>query len=229
MTTNDDPRCPECGEPIGQTATYCMHCSADLTGEQAAADTDDDGTWDQAETESSTVDAGTSVDAGSAPESGSPGATQVGESGTSQGSSTGGDGQLLDPDGFVDDALTVVVGIAGGIVVGLVGTVVLGAVTASPWAIPFGLLAWLVATAYLVRTRTVQGAVSKSAYSVAAVLLFVPVIALSPVADIEGGLEARGGLFVGLLVFVAIPAVVAAAVGWIASLFVPEDASGSAG
>ena len=31
MTTNDDPRCPECGEPIGQTATYCMHCSADLT------------------------------------------------------------------------------------------------------------------------------------------------------------------------------------------------------
>ena len=35
---DDDPRCPECGGPIGQTATYCMHCSADLTTELEAAD-----------------------------------------------------------------------------------------------------------------------------------------------------------------------------------------------
>ena len=31
-----DPHCPECGEPIGQTATYCMHCSADLTASAAS-------------------------------------------------------------------------------------------------------------------------------------------------------------------------------------------------
>lgn len=42
----DDPHCPECGEPIGATATYCMHCSTDLTMAREVADTDDDGHWD---------------------------------------------------------------------------------------------------------------------------------------------------------------------------------------
>jgi membrane protease YdiL (CAAX protease family) len=27
----DDPYCPECGEPVGRSASYCIHCSADLT------------------------------------------------------------------------------------------------------------------------------------------------------------------------------------------------------
>ena len=56
-----DPRCPNCGEPIGRTATYCMHCSADLTEERAAADADDDGVWDEAEAE-----VGTEMAAGAA-------------------------------------------------------------------------------------------------------------------------------------------------------------------
>lgn len=39
-----DPACPACGEPIGQSATYCMHCSTDLTAE---ADRGDDTVeWD---------------------------------------------------------------------------------------------------------------------------------------------------------------------------------------
>jgi hypothetical protein len=39
----EDPRCPECGEPIGATATYCMHCSADLRMDDSAdvSDADD--------------------------------------------------------------------------------------------------------------------------------------------------------------------------------------------
>jgi hypothetical protein len=39
----DDPRCPECDEPIAATATYCMHCSGDLTMDDSAdvADSDD--------------------------------------------------------------------------------------------------------------------------------------------------------------------------------------------
>lgn len=39
----DDPRCPECGEPIGATATYCMHCSAELPMDDSAdvSDADD--------------------------------------------------------------------------------------------------------------------------------------------------------------------------------------------
>lgn len=195
--TSEDPRCPECGEPIGQTATYCMHCSADLTDEQETADTDQDEAWEQG---------------GTTPTQQTD--TPVEES-----------GQLLDPDGVVDNTLTVLVGIAGGIVVGLVGTMVLLFVTASPWALLFGLFAWLGATAHLVRRRTVQGAVARTGYAVALVLLTVPVIAFSPAFSVEGGIAGRGESLLALLLVVAIPAGIAAAVGWIASQFVPDQAS----
>jgi len=217
----NDPRCPECGEPIGQTATYCMHCSADLTDEQAAADADSDESWDR--TEAASADApggeGTASGAGDA-------ATDLGRTvaeTVADGTREANSGQLLAPDGLVDDTLTAAVGIAGGIVIGLVGTVVLGIVTGSGWAVAFGVVAWLGATAYLVRRRTVQAAVAKSGYGIALVLLSVPVIAFSPFASVDGG------LFVVLLVFVAVPAGIAAAVGWIASRFVPEDGGGSEG
>jgi len=201
-----DPRCPECGEPIGATATYCMHCSADLTEEQAEADTDGDGTWDKTE----------------APSVGDVVSDAVG--GTDTGAAAGAsDGQLLDPDGLVDNALTILVGIVGGAIAGLVGTIVLGVVTNSGYGVLFGILAWLVTTAYLVRQRTVQGAVSKSGYAIALVLLLVPLIALSPFVNIDGGLSERGGLFVVLLVSVGIPAAIAAAVGWVAGRFVPDE------
>ncbi|MFB6135848.1 MAG: zinc ribbon domain-containing protein [Halobacteriaceae archaeon] len=196
----DDPRCPECGEPIGRTATYCMHCSADLTDEREAADANEDGVWD-------------SPDAASA---------DAREQAAGERS-----GRLLRPDGLVDDTLTVVVGIGGGIVVGAVGTAVLLLVTESGWALVLSLAAWLGVTAYLVRRRTVQDAVSKSGYAVAIVLSLVPVIALSPAVSVDGGSGGRGGLFLVLLLFSAVPAGIAAAIGWAASRFVPGD--GTAG
>jgi hypothetical protein len=181
-----------------------MHCSADLTAELDAADTDDDGTWDRSAV-------GAETDSG----------TEPGLDGR------GGSGELLADDGLVDDTLTVLVGVAGGVVVGLVGTVVLLAVTGSGLALLFGLAAWLGSTAYLVHRRTVQEAVSKGAYAVAVVLLSVPLVAVSPVVDVEGGIEGRVGGFVVLLVVVAVPAVVAAVVGLVASRFVPDGPDGS--
>lgn len=223
----DDPRCPECGEPIGQTATYCMHCSTDLTEERAANDADGDLAWDQPE-------AGSATSTGRHnPPSEAPSPSRWRESFTARGirkalgitsshADEAGD-QILAPDGLIDDTLTVAVGIVGGFIVGVVGTVVLGIVTESAWAILFGLIVWLGATAYLVRRRSVQAAVAKSGYAVAAVLLLVPVIALSPTVSIDGGLGDRGGAFLALFVFVSIPAGVAAVVGWIASQFVPDS------
>jgi len=232
-----DPRCPNCGGPIGRTATYCMHCSADLTAERAAADADGDGVWDEAEAETGT-DGATTSSAAPSRES-SAGIDDLASYGRRIGDTLGGAvtgatggkraGGLLAPDGIVDDALTVLVGVVGGLVVGVVGTVVLGLITGSGWAVPFGLAAWLGATAYLVRRRTVQGAVAKSGYAVAVVLLCVPVIALSPALPVDGGLGERGGLFVVLLVFVVVPAGVAAAAGLVASRFVPDDADGGTG
>lgn len=219
----NDPRCPECGGPIGQTATYCMHCSADLSDEQAAADTDADETWDSAEV--APADAGASTTSEPS-QSASDGTTtaQAAVDATVSGSSTDGEtsGALLAPDGLVDDTLTAIVGITGGIVIGVVGTVVLGILTGSGWAVGFGVLAWLGATAYLVRRRTVQAAVAKSGYGIALVLLLVPAIAFSPFTSVDGGLGERGGVFVALLLFVVVPAGGAAVVGWVASRFVPD-------
>lgn len=207
---SSDPRCPECGEPIGLTATYCMHCSADLTEERRAADTDEDGVLEQSDTgwtDAQNRDDGPQVKT----------------------TDTEGTGQLLDPDGLVDNTLTAIVGIIGGLVVGVVGTVVLLIVTGNGWAVAFGLMTWLAATAYLVRRRTVQAAVAKSSYAVAIVLLVIPVIALSPLVSVDGGIEERGGLFVMLLLFAAVPAGIAVGIGWVAAQYIPEDASSGEG
>ncbi|MEF8787297.1 MAG: zinc ribbon domain-containing protein [Haloarculaceae archaeon] len=213
---NPDPHCPECGEPIGQTATYCMHCSADLTAERAAADADDDGDWDQ------TTHTPSKSDEASVAGATASTVAEVSGIGTK-------DGQLLDPDGAVDDTLTVIVGIVGGIVVGIVGSIVLAVTTASAWGLLLGGVLWLGSTAYLVRRRTVQGAVSKTAYAVALVLLLVPLVALSPAMEASGGLQQRGTSFVGIALIIFVPAAVAAGIGWVAGTFIPSDATGSDG
>ena len=232
----EDPRCPECGGPIGVTATYCMHCSADLTEEREAADTDDDGAWDEPGTGEEGAGTG-ETGAGTGEEGAGTGEEGAGTDapGTVAGPSTGvveaggGSGELLDDDGLVDNTLTVLIGLAGGVVVGLVGTGVLLAVTGSGSGVLFGLVVWLGSTAYLVRRNTVQEAVSKGGYVVAAVLLLVPLVAVSPVVDVDGGLEGRIGGFVVLLVLVAVPAGIAAAVGFVASRFVPDGGGGAEG
>lgn len=55
----------------------------------------------------------------------------------------------------------------------------------------------------------------------------MPLLAFSPALEPEGG--SRGGFFVVLLVFAVVPAGVAAAVGWVASRFVPEGRASSEG
>lgn len=289
-----DPRCPECGEPIGQTASYCMHCSTDLSDRQPVsaegADESGDGllegvraaidsltstrdevgqpdTYESGPERTSNPDGvgqpdtyesgpettsnpdgvgqpdtyeptggGVSNETGSNEQSVSNAQSVSNETGTT---SSGGESttasdhpsadvspdttQVLDPDSTVDNALTVIVGIIGGIVVGILGTIVLGALTASGWAIPFGLLAWLVSTAYIARQRSVQGAVAQTGFATAVVLITVPVVAISPFGAVSGGLVERASLFFSLLLIVAIPAAIAAGVGWIASQVTPEE------
>lgn len=198
-----DPHCPECGEPVGQTATYCMHCWADLptasttadhaTERRSAADTDADSFATRGETDAFADDDSE---------------------------------RLLDPDGFIDNALTALVGIAGGLVVGVVETLVLLIVTESGWVLFLGPVVWLGATGYLVRCRTVQEAIAKTCYAVSLVLVSVPLIAFGPGVTVDGGSGGPVGAFFGLLLLVAIPAGIAAAIGWIASRFVPAETDG---
>lgn len=222
-----DPRCPECGGPIGQTATYCMHCSTDLTGERSETDVDGNRGLNRREAVTvppNRIDVPQEAPSNVRGSSVTTGRRIMHALGIYTANLDEDGDRLLASDGLVDNTLTVVVGVIGGFIVGLVGTVVFGILTESLWTLAFGLVTWLGATAYLVRRRTVQAAVAKSGYAVAAVLLLVPVVALSPTVSIDGGLAERGGLFLTLLVFVGIPAGLAAAIGWLASQFVSPSA-----
>lgn len=216
----EDPRCPECGEPIGSTAVYCMHCSADLS-DRPAVDAADRGT------ETGTEVAGTATEAaGTRSGSASSREPTASDEGTNNGGAVGTEGALLDPEGLLDDSLTVIVGILGGLVIGVVATVALLFITASVLAL-LGVVIWLLSTAYLVRRRTVQGAISRAAYGLAIVLVLVPVIPLSPVVETNAAGRATG--FFVLLVVVGIPAGILAGIGYAVSLYGPEEAASAAG
>lgn len=199
-----------------------MHCSADLTEELDAADADKNGVWDQAESlhsrEQGTDGGGSSVDATTTDSHVSSTIKNTQHSGEMDANES-----LFHPDSILDNTLTTVIGILGGIVIGIIETVVLVVVTESGWAFLIGILAWLGITAYLVRRRTVHDALAKSGYAVAVVLLLIPVIVLTPAVTVEGGFGERIGLFLMILLIVAVPASIAAAIGWIASQFIPAE------
>lgn len=192
----DDPRCPECGGPIGPTATRCLHCSADLSDTQPVAPEDITGVHDNPSAEHASGEFMSVSTASSQPVE-----------------------HPLNPDGVMDNTLTVLVGVAGGLFIGLVGTFVLLILLESLWALGFGLAAWIGSTAYLVRRRYLLDVLAKSAYGVALVILLVPLLAIA----VDGGVLERGGLLVVLLIFVAFPATIAAGIGWFASRYVPDD------
>lgn len=194
-----DPRCPECGGPVGADATYCIHCSAEFDP-------------------SDIVDANEQPEADAGSTTGAQNLisnvrTASGRSGTAE--------HPLNPDGAVDNTLTVIVGIIGGIVIGLLGLVVLIGTTGSGWSIPVGVLGWLLVTAYLVRRRYVLDAVAKSGYGIALTLLLLPLITVSPVTTGGNGIAGQALSFVALLIVVAIPAAIVAGIAWFASRYVP--------
>lgn len=190
----DDPRCPECGGPIAAAASYCIHCAADLEGREPVPDGDTLETLaDQGATDADSV----STASGQPVE------------------------HPIDPEGVMDNTLTVLVGVLGGFIIGMVGTILLLFLTESGLGILFGLAVWLGGTAYLVRRRYLMDAVSRTAYGIALVLLAVPVVALA----LEGDLASRGVRFSVLFLIVIVPSAIAAAFGWVASRYVPESAS----
>lgn len=199
-----DPRCPECGGPTGADATYCIHCSAEFDPSEIV-----DASEQPLDDTSTTAGRHNPV---------SNVQTASGSSGTAE--------HPLDPEGAVDNTLTVIVGIVGGIVIGLLGLLVLLGTTGSGWSIPIGFIGWLLVTAYLVRRRYVMDAVAKSGYGIALTLLLLPLIMVSPATSAGLGLTDRAVSFVAVLLIVAIPAGVLAAISWFASRYVPTPSEG---
>ncbi|EMA54589.1 zinc ribbon domain-containing protein [Halococcus thailandensis] len=193
-----DPRCPECGEPIGMTSAFCMYCSADLTeySEDTILGTDEQRDDTQ---RSSPPHASTPIE-----------------------NTTTGERPLLDPDGAGSTFLTVVVGLVGGFVIGVLLLVFVTGMLSATLGIATGFLVWLGTTIYFARRRTVQEAVSKAAYGIALALLLYALIPFSSTWE-ANSLSTRLTDFVGLLVILAIPVAVVAGVGYLAGRYVPEE------
>ena len=163
------PVCPECGGPIAQTSTFCMHCSADLedadlTNADAAATDESDITWDDAPEVAAWGDepahreererAGEAWhDDDTAPEEPGDGddvaaQTDLPPEYRSSGGTTS--RQLL-PDGFLTKAVTFLLAIVGGLTVGAVSAVVLSPVVPTGWAFLLVVLLWLGSTTVFLR------------------------------------------------------------------------------
>lgn len=192
-----DPRCPECGEPIGMTSAFCMYCSADLTeySEDTILGTDEQRDDTQ---RSSPPHASTPIE------------------------NTTSGAQLLDPDGAGSTFLTAVVGLVGGFVIGVLLLVFVTGMLSATLGIATGFLVWLGTTIYFARRRTVQEAVSRAAYGIALALLLYALIPFSSTWE-ANSLSTRLTDFVGLLVILAIPVAIVAGVGYLAGRYVPEE------
>jgi len=252
MSIDDgDPSCPECGEPVGTNASYCMHCGAEfdfadgveedggglldsiidaIDGttdespevESTAATVENErggtvgGDTDAGATASVTADTGSTASGGSddgSTASGGAGGGSTASRGAEAGTADDGGG-LLDPDGLLDNSLTVLVGIAAGIVIGIFSLFVF-IPTLGLWGGLVGLVTWLLATAYLSRRRTVFDAAQQGAYGFAVLLL-----SLSVVFALEdgGGLSSRLETFVTSLLGLGVVAAIVAAVGYVFGL-----------
>lgn len=200
--SSDDPRCPECGEPIGITAAYCMHCSADLTEERKRA-TGDDGDWNSTSRPSSPPHGSVSI------------------------YDTGKLGELLNVDEILETPVTAGVGLIAGLVIGtiefmvVIGIISFGSTGILSLGVGFAasILVGFGTTAYLVRQQTVQEAVSKSAYAIAIAIMSFPLIVFNPTWDTETGVVFLD--FVILEVICAFPAAIVCGLGFLTTRFIP--------
>lgn len=99
------------------------------------------------------------------------------------------DESLLDPDGLLDNSLTVLVGLVGGALVGVLALVLFGIITQSVWGLLPAGLAWMVGTGYLSTRRTVGEAVRYGCYATALLLVLYPLVSFAPAT--------KGGDFAG--------------------------------
>jgi hypothetical protein len=225
-----------------------MHCGAEFDGDQRADDSADvsdadDTTWggspDVAErspdagigdrtttaTDVSSPDVGGKANSESESESGDGNGNR---NGTGTGTSTmdsvvDGLRRGLGPDGFIDDSLTILVGLVAGVLIGVGALFVAVLVTESAWGVLVGVVVWLVSTVVVSRQRTVLGAFRLACYALAALLVLGPMSAFSPTVGVDGGIGGRLVAFLVGEVAVAIPAGILVLVGVAAGRARPDS------
>lgn len=231
-----DPRCPECGEPVSATASYCMHCEADLPpagfGESGTG-TVDDAPIDEADPGMPTRDDDTGEDTddggGWGGDDAATGSRFGGGSRASGARERAGRtaeeaAAWIDPDSLLDDVSTVMVAVVAAVVTLVLGTMLAYGIlppvvdAAAPW---IALAATGGAGLWVGRTRSVFGAARKAGLVVAAQIALVPVAFVAATSWESVGDAVGGVIVVGLLLWPA--AAVVAGVGWVLGLGGVDD------
>jgi hypothetical protein len=213
-----DPRCPHCDGKVSATASYCMHCEADLP----PADFDPRETADGTDADfvgtsvSEQVSAAAEEFGRSGEDSADSRSIHEGRTGTREETS---DDHLIDPDGILDNVSTAMVGVVGGLLAGIV------LLPLSIWLFPDPLedlvlwvagAGWLAATAWIARTRTVFGAVEKAGLVLGGLLALAPPLAALAA---ENGVGDVLGATIIFGIFVWPVALVLAGIGWVVGYF----------
>mgnify|MGYP006276682749 CR=1 FL=1 len=179
-----DPVCPECGEPVGLTSTYCMHCDAEFdspanVGDDDASTTDDSfGANEDASVPEGSVTPDSVGDYGTTGESDD----DYGSTGRADGADASVDTSTADTTGesALAGLLFRIAAVAVTVVVGLVATFVLVVAfgeTPALW-VPValvGLFGILVGIVVVVRQDSGIDALADALYVTAASLVVVPI------------------------------------------------------
>jgi hypothetical protein len=227
-----DPRCPTCGEPVSATASYCMHCEADLPAAgfgdpESATGTVDDAPMDEADpgmpTRDDDEDDATGAPGGSTTRSlfGTAGerSSRTRAARERAGERADEAAAWLDPDSLLDDVSTLMVAVVTAVVTLGLGTMLtyglLPSVVddASPW---IALAATAGAGLWVGRTRSVFGAARKAGLVVAGQIALVPVAFVAATSWESVGDAIGGVVVVGIFLWPA--AAVVAGVGWVLGL-----------
>jgi hypothetical protein len=226
-----DPRCPTCGEPVSATASYCMHCEADLPaagfGEaESATGTVDDAPMDEADPGMPTRDDrgdATGAPGGSTTRSlfGTAGERSSRARAARERASERADeaAAWLDPNSLLDNVSTVMVAVVTAVVTLGLGTMLAYGLmpsvldAAAPW---LALAATAGAGLWVGRTRSVFGAARKAGLVVAGQIALVPVAFVAATSWESVGDAIGGVVVIGIFLWPA--AAVVAGVGWVLGL-----------
>lgn len=146
--TSDELVCPECGGPIGQTSTFCMHCSADLTDRHPRSDASSD---EQSRDPTSWIETETDVVDVEAARSGTSVAHEQDVPPEYRSTSGAVDRTKLLPDGLAIKAITFLLAMAAGLTVAIGSAVVVSRIVGGTAAYLLAILAWFGATAAFLR------------------------------------------------------------------------------
>lgn len=184
-----DPHCPECDEPVGATASFCLHCEAALD--------DGGGTVETTRIHFGTAEAAPEATGGTTVHGGG----NVVESPSPERDDGSDERGWFHFDSLAITAATAAVGVVAGLVVGGALVALVRMVTNGTWVLLVGAVAGVNTSLYATRARSAYRSVQRASVLAGGVVVVAPAFWY---AAADGGLGVRVFLF-AVIELVAVP------------------------